>query len=139
MKKNIKFLLRSTLVLYIFLALGYVIVLHVIHHTPQLIDNKYLVDCKKSGKLHTVTVTNDRFTPSKIIANTCDRIVFTNKDSVYHQVAFGDHDDHLIYPGFSEKAIKPNSNNTAILKAFGTYKIHDHFYEHLEGEIIIKQ
>ena len=129
---------RLTLLLLVFFFLGYYIFLHVTHHDRHSVDKILIVDCQKTAKTHTITITKDSFNPQIVIAKICDRVIFENTDSLYHKIAFGEHDEHLIYPGFTEVAIKPQGKNEANLQAYGTYKIHDHFYDHFEGKIIVK-
>ncbi len=112
---------------------------HLFIHTASPIDKKNIIACKAIGQTHSVIITNSGFNPQILKAQACDKVIFINRGNVYHQVAFGDHPTHLIYPGFNERAMPVGDKNEVILTALGTYKIHDHIYEELEGSLIISK
>lgn len=119
------------------IILGGVTISHLIHHTSVRVDPKLVVPCNQTGQVHEMRVTSTGFIPPTVTTHVCDVVVFVNADTKYHQVAFGDHQSHLIYPGFHEVPMPANETNAVILTARGRYKLHDHFYEDLEAEIIV--
>lgn len=137
-----KNLLSNPKIRYFFLPL-YIVVIpllflpHILTHAPKFVDKKFIVDCKKFGKTIKVEFTDSGFYPSEIKAKVCDRVLFLNTGKIYHQAAFGDHPDHLLFPGYKEHATPPGKSLTITLSAYGNYPIHDHFNKELEGEIKI--
>lgn len=116
-----------------------ILVLHLIHHTPRFVDKRNLVDCQRVGALHQVEITSVGFKPNHITARACDKIEFVNRDNQYHQIAFGPHPLHLIYPGFREEQIAPDQKKHLQLAAWGVYEIHDHLNDKLEVVLDIKR
>lgn len=110
-----------------------------IHHTPQFIDKRYIKSCKSILQYHTILIQQTGFNPPSLQTRICDEITFINKDKIYHEVAFGDHPYHLIYPGYNEKALAPDTSITIVLKAYGRYKFHDHLHEKLDGSLNISE
>lgn len=124
----------------IYLAvLGYVFVPHFLHtsQTGKVPQDK-IVKCEHVGKTFLVNIDDQKFRPEKSELKVCDKIVFKNAGTKYHQPAFGDHPIHLIYPGFNEKALKAGESNELVMSAFGEFKIHDHIYEEIEGSITVE-
>lgn len=112
---------------------------HLIHKFPTFVDKKVIVDCKVPLNTFQVSISSLGFNPKKIETKVCDQIIFKNMGSSYHQIAFGPHPIHLIYPGFKEKVLVPGTTNTVLLKAYGTYQIHDHLHDNLEAQLIISK
>lgn len=119
-------------------AVGFAFFPHIIEHTPTLVDKKFIVKCAKVGRTFEISVSNKGFSPRIIQVDACDKIIFENTEKKsFFQPAFGDHPVHLAYPGFAEKIIGPGKQNFVIMSAYGTYKIHDHIKDEIEGEIIV--
>lgn len=130
---------RYFVLLLITLAVIYIVKLHFTHHALQFVDKKNILVCHEFKQIRKVVINQDGFNPSQIRATLCDTLIFENKDTRFHQVAFGEHPEHLVYPGFHEKALKPDQSNQVILTAFGTYTIHDHFHDELEAKLHIQK
>ena len=60
---------RLTLLLLVFFFLGYYIFLHVTHHDRHSVDKILIVDCQKTAKTHTITITKDSFNPQIVMHN----------------------------------------------------------------------
>lgn len=116
----------------------YIFTSHFVSHTTQQVKKEMIVACSKTGHSQTMDINDTGFHPKNISLKACDILVFHNTGTKYHQPAFGEHPNHLLYPGFNEKAMKIGTTNTVVLAAIGVYKIHDHIYDELEGEITIK-
>lgn len=112
---------------------------HIQHHFVQFVDKSLIVSCKKSLKTIRITIGKTGFVPQKTYAKVCETIDFYNTDSVFHLVAFGNHPYNLAYPKFIERLIAPKKTNSVLLTAYGIYKIHDHLYESISGELDISK
>lgn len=123
--------------IFFIVALGVIFYVYLPHLATQSVDKKNIVDCRIINRTYEIKITKNGFSPNKLSSKTCDRLVFKNVDSVYHQPAFGEHPYHLLYPDFNEKAIKAGSENYVILKAFGNYKIHDHINDNFEATLFV--
>ena len=94
--------------------------------------------CPAVGKKHVVTLNDRQFDKKVIAANRCDQLIVINKDDKVYRLALGSHDNHMKYPGFEEKALKPAAQLSINLTQEGEYKIHDHLHEASEAELIIR-
>jgi len=112
---------------------------HFLSHKINTVDNSKIIKCTKIGDRKIISISESGFEPKKVIIKTCDNLIFKNTGKKYHQPAFGEHPDHLLYPGFIEQAMKPGTTNTVIVTAFGNYLIHDHIYDELQGEIDVER
>ena len=102
------------------------------------IDKKFVVLCPKPKNSVTVSITSKGFVPQITKAHTCDTLVFINSEKLsVFQIGFGEHPNHLAYPGYKEKIIGPGEKLSILLTAFGTYQIHDHLKDEIEGKIVI--
>lgn len=83
--------------------------------------------CAKPGQEHQLTLNGDAFSVSELKLNQCDTIKIANLDPVLsYQIAFGVHERHVVYPGFSELVLRPNEFITVDAVQAGDYRIHDH-------------
>jgi plastocyanin len=107
---------------------------------------KYLGDGKSgagscSGANHTaytMRIEHDEFVPRTIEGKLCDTLTVKNLDNVDREIAFGAHEDHQPYDGINEKLLsKDQSFKLTFVKA-GTYTIHDHLHDEVEGSFIVK-
>ncbi len=127
---------------YLFFITGLVIIIwvftgHLFEHNLQTVAKEKQVSCQKSNKTIPVTIDKEGFNPREIKVQVCDSIEFKNHDGVPHQVAFGPHPNHLIYPGFNEQVIFPGKTQSLLLTARGKYELHDHLNEELEVRLIV--
>lgn len=110
---------------------------HALLHKSSFIDQKFIIDCKSTLETHRVIVTKDKFNPAKVEAKQCDQLTFINQDKVSHKIAFGEHSNHLVYPGFRELVLRPGQVNTFTLVAYGSFQFHDHFNDDLKGLLVV--
>lgn len=95
--------------------------------------------CKTVGKIHTLNIEDNRFSPSELSLKRCDRIKVVNKDSVARLIALGEHDHHIAYPGFEEQSLGGGDSFTFTADEAGSYLIHDHIHDNVEGTISISE
>ena len=126
----------ALLVIYIGIVIS-VFGYHFWHQTVERVDKSIIQMCPTTGKIYTDRIDDRGFRPDKLDVRACDVIVFVNTGVHYHQVAFGEHPSHLLYPGYFEKALAPRQRVTVLLTAPGIYHLHDHFDEEHGGEIVI--
>jgi hypothetical protein len=87
-----------------------------------------------------VRVFEDGFEPSSTLVGQCDTIVFINESDEDVHIAFGEHDDHYYYPGYSETIITPDDELLEIvLRQSGDFKIHDHYRPDNFIEVTVEQ
>ncbi len=111
---------------------------HFAKHTQTYVDKRNIVRCRSLRTTHRVEISEKGFDPEKLIANTCDQIVFVNAGSKFHEPAFGPHESHLIYPGYNELLLSKGETNKFVLTAYGDYKLHDHIYDELTMQLQIR-
>jgi hypothetical protein len=86
---------------------------------------------------HTVNIQNDQIIPATTVANKCDTLVITNRDSVERIIAFGPHENHISYDGVSEQLLAKDKSMTITLIKTGTYSFHDHDQETVSGTFTV--
>lgn len=80
----------------------------------------------------------DAFSTPTLTVKQCDIIKIANIDpNQNYQLAFGVHDKHIEYPGFSEQLIRPNEFITIDMLQFGSYRIHDHLRDKAAIELTV--
>jgi hypothetical protein len=100
-------------------------------HTPQ-------GPCPQVGQEHQLTLKNDAFEPNKLDIRQCDVIKIVNLDSQLFVLAFGVHNKHLEYPGFSEQRLEPNEFFSVDAVQAGAYRMHDHLRDNAAVDITIR-
>ncbi len=95
-------------------------------------------DCHFKGSAHTVEIKNDRFIPESVNAKICEELTIVNKDDKLRLVAFGVHNQHIYYGGMTEKVLKSDQELTVTLNQAGTYIVHDHLQEEVQGEFSVQ-
>ncbi|HSH18120.1 MAG TPA: hypothetical protein VK978_01930 [Candidatus Saccharimonadales bacterium] len=94
--------------------------------------------CTAAGRDIQVSVGREGFSPRNLAAERCDRLVFINKSGQERRIAFGLHDRHVQYPGFSERLLVPGSSVSVVLTAAGNFVFHDHYKEADKGEVVVR-
>ncbi len=94
-------------------------------------------ECVLSGKKHTATIQNGVISPANTIAKRCDSLTIINKDTKPREIAFGQHDRHVVYDGVTERILKQNESFTVTLKKTGTFLFHDHLQDETAGTMTI--
>ena len=104
---------------------------------PAPTKNKPLA-CATTGVTHTASIVNGTVSPIHINAKHCDVLTIVNNDSVVRRMAFGQHDEHIVYNGVSERILKQNESLTVTLDQTGEYLFHDHYQESTQGTILVQ-
>lgn len=82
--------------------------------------------CSAPGTVHRVMVSQDAFVPAELTVKRCDQIRIDNNGRQNYDFAFGSHEDHIDYSGFTRQLLAPDEY--FIFDAFqvGDYVLHDH-------------
>lgn len=99
--------------------------------------DKIAHSCLDIGVTHIFTIKNNILEPKNITGRLCDRLTVFNKDNVIRLMAFGKHDHHEVYDGIVSEAIAKNQYLTVILNKSGTYLIHDHIHDSVNGSFTV--
>ena len=94
--------------------------------------------CKTIGSEHQLSVSNDTFSPSELTLKRCDTIMIVNKGTEIYEFAFGVHEKHVEYPGFTMQSLHPNEYFIIDAVQAGTYTLHDHLRDKARIEFDIK-
>lgn len=94
--------------------------------------------CDQAGRRIEVRVTNDGFQPAEIAAKVCDTIVFQNKSNDYIEIALGNHNHHLKYPGLTQGVTASGEEKILVLSQKGTYLVHDHLNDSHQAHLKIQ-
>ncbi len=107
------------------------VVLAVRRHTQNSID------CTAAGGEHRLTVSGDRFSAKELTVKRCDRIVIADTGSEDYDFAFGTHEHHLSYPGFTMQSLQPGQYFQLDAVQSGTFMFHDHLRDNARIELTI--
>lgn len=94
--------------------------------------------CSYRGQQVIVQATSSGFRPTAIQARMCDTLVFQNKTNGFIEIALGNHDHHLKYPGLTEGIIRPGEEKTLVVSKRGTYLIHDHLNDSHQTHLTVE-
>lgn len=100
-------------------------------------DSNAVVRCKRTGTTHMVVIRDDKLTPHDIPAKTCDVLMIMNQDEKHRLMAFGQHDNHVTYDGITEKQLEQGQSMMVKLTQEGTFIVHDHLDEAVEGTFTV--
>lgn len=91
------------------------------------------------GATHTVTYTNDGFSPATLTINQGDTVKFVNQSNRDFQPASNDHPEHTLYPGFDAgDEIDPGGSYEFTFERVGTWGYHNHELEGHTGTIVVR-
>jgi len=93
--------------------------------------------CKHIGTEHTATIKDNKITPEHIQAKKCDSLVIVNDDTVTRLMAFGQHENHIVYSGHSEERLAQGQSFTVTLTQTGNYLFHDHYDESVNATFTV--
>lgn len=97
-------------------------------------------DCRVPGREHQVTVRDDAFQPTRLTVERCDTIKISNFGSQDYEFAFGEHDHHTSYPGFTNmQSLQPNQYFEIDAVKAGNYTLHDHLRDKAHLQLDIKE
>ena len=94
-------------------------------------------DCKQKGKNHLITLQDDQMLPKHTEAKLCDTLTVVNRDPRVRLMAFGVHSRHIHYDGVSEKELETEQSFSVTLNQTGTYKVHDHLQDEVQGNFTV--
>lgn len=94
--------------------------------------------CQAGGTEHQVALNNDRFTPATLDVVRCDRIVVSNTGDEPYDLAFGTHDDHQDYPGFTRQPLKQGEYLVIDAVQAGSYDFHDHIRDAAKLQLTVQ-
>ena len=87
-----------------------------------------------------VEMKDDAFLPDQIIIQQGDTVKFINKGNNSHWPASNIHPTHGIYPEFdSERGIAPGESWEFQFSKPGRWRMHDHLYSKITGEVIVER
>lgn len=103
----------------------------------QQYSQRGAIDCKKPGSTHTLTLQNDAFSTNKLSVKRCDVITVVNKSNDTFELAFGVHERHITYPGYTMQTLSQNEYLIINARKAGTYQFHDHLRDNAQIELEI--
>lgn len=83
--------------------------------------------CGEVHASHIVTMSGGKASPLATEGKLCDTLTFVNTDNTAHIIAFGQHDDLVVYGGVSTVLVAKGFPKTITLNQAGTYVFHDRF------------
>jgi hypothetical protein len=96
--------------------------------------------CREPGITETVNLSNDSFSRQDIQLNRCDRLRVVNSDSsLSYDIAFGVHDEHVEYPGFTPQQLRPNEYLELDAVEAGQFTLHDHLRDKAQLRLEISE
>ena len=122
------FIYGTGVVVFLLLTVG-----HVFHHMTSFAEET----CTHLGKTQSIIIKHNTFIPQQVTVSRCDRVVFINQDSIYHQPALGKHPEHILYAGFEEQLLSFGQTNGFVVHTAGTLPFHDHLHEDVQGTISV--
>ena len=93
--------------------------------------------CRAIGQNHPIFLEKGNFNPRKITVQQCDTITLVNRDTNEFQLAFGNQQKHIPYPGFREQALRTNESLSIDMVQSGTYTLHDHHRHEVTVDITV--
>jgi hypothetical protein len=93
--------------------------------------------CYEPGIVETVNIEDDSFGQSAVQLSRCDRLKVVNNDDLVYDLAFGTHDKHIDYPGFSGQLLQPAEYFELDAVEAGTYVMHDHLRDNAKLTVTI--
>jgi hypothetical protein len=104
----------------------------------HLSDSTEDFSCEVVGKRHEVTLQNDTFSQRDLTAQRCDTISVINMDSQNYDLNFGEHDDHVSYPGYDASLLRPNEQIFINAIKTGKYEFHDHLRDNAQLNLTVE-
>lgn len=95
--------------------------------------------CPRPGSTNEVVVDDTAFQSREAVVARCDQLMFINRGQRSHRPVFGEHPKHIIYPSYQERVLKPGQSNSATMSVPGTYAVHDHLDESIQGQVVVTE
>lgn len=110
-----------------------------------MVSNKYLSRenketeqvCTTPPTDYRVIVQDGKAVPEDTQAKLCDTLTLINRDNRIRLMAFGIHEDHVVYDGIEEKVLKEGESFTVTLVQAGSFKFHDHVDDQAQGTFTV--
>jgi hypothetical protein len=83
-------------------------------------------NCDTSGNQISVDLRSDSFNPDHVKLQQCDILHITNTGKEGYILAFGVHERHVEYPGFTMQALQSNQYLDITAYKPGSFTLHDH-------------
>ena len=118
---------------------GVVVILGMIMFIGPLFekDKSSSTACNHTNASHTAIIQNSKITPEHTFAKKCDTLTIINNDKVTRLMAFGEHENHIVYSGVSERNLSAGQSFTITLDKTGTYLFHDHHEDEVSAEFTV--
>lgn len=104
----------------------------------QVSSNKVETTCKDPGAVHQLSVASDAFSQDRLIIARCDTVRIANAGAETYDLAFGEHDSHVAYPGFSRQLLQPGEYFELNALQAGSYTMHDHLRDQAKVDFDIR-
>lgn len=95
-------------------------------------------NCTAHGVEHRLNVSEDKFSTPQLVVKRCDRIIIVDTGTEEYDFAFGTHEHHLDYPGFTMQSLRPGEYFQLDAIRSGKYEFHDHLRDNAHVELLIK-
>lgn len=97
-------------------------------------------DCKtRNGVTYVAIIENNKISPTIISGHLCDKITILNKDAVVRRIAFGKHEQHVLYDGIEESLLTKDQSITFVLNQTGSFLYHDHEDDDVKAQFTVSQ
>jgi hypothetical protein len=118
---------RASHRLWLDVAVGFTVLCFIVYGIWSRVgSHAHSLDCKDVGAVHVVKVHDDVFTPDHMQLKHCDVLKLVNAGQEEYVLAFGIHERHVEYPGFSMQSLKPNEFLEIDTIKPGRFVMHDH-------------
>ncbi len=98
------------------------------------------IDCPDGGTVHSISLIDDSFVPNHVQMPRCDTLKISNTGPSEYSVAFGTHDQHIDYSGFTMQTLGPEEFLEIKATQVGRFTVHDHLRDraHLSLDVTPK-
>lgn len=93
--------------------------------------------CEGQHTTHKVMIKGNTISPSRIVANMCDKITFISEDGETRYIMFGSFDEPEAYGGEDMLTITGRRPKTIVLNEPGTHQFHDHKNAETTGQFTV--
>lgn len=122
------------------LSIGVVTIFLVLLGLQNHINNRSSnLACQITGQIHTVYIQDDHFTSNIIHLKRCDILRIVDAGQQDYSLAFGVHERHVEYPGFSIQSLQTNEFIDIDALQAGHFILHDHLRDKARLIIDISQ
>jgi plastocyanin len=94
---------------------------------------------KNTPRVATVHITATGFQPATLAVTPGTKIIWTNDDSVMHQVASNPFPQDSILPGLKSQILNNDQTYTYVAATSGTFDYHDQLKPTINGTLVVKK